>query len=413
MALLVGSPLPPSQAVLDGLSADSPSGQVRIFEDGYPLGGGTLVDRNWVLTAAHLFRNADIPAFSLRFGVTTSSGDSADTTHARVIDRIAPHPSGADVALVHFADPVPAGTWIPSLAAEAPRQFTVGRQYGWAPRWRQLKRALGVIIDPTATANAEYLRNENSLFSENFPPGIDPLVVNVMAILGDSGSGLLSREGALLGVHSARSGYRYSNSSGNLQEHYSLASFQQPVWVLRDWIQQVTSGEGPSNSKPPEEELKKRRLLEEPDGDLPMTLPPQTVVCDPGEASCTTPDPTWTVGNLTGAGNYRGTALAVCAQATGNNCSLDGTAYAGGAIGRLPLGTSQAPGTVPRQVMVWCRTSDVFTSGAPAQPALRVSFTNNDGATVPLGYGWWDVTPDQVGAGSGRTPVDTSQFATC
>ncbi|HEY6797594.1 MAG TPA: hypothetical protein VI248_23210 [Kineosporiaceae bacterium] len=59
------------------------------------------------------------------------------------------------------------------------------------------------------------------------------------------------------------------------------------------------------------------------------------------------------------------------------------------------------------------RTADVFADGAAARPALRVSFTNADHDEVPVGTGWWDVTPDQVGTGTGQTPVDTDQLATC
>jgi hypothetical protein len=64
-----------------------------------------------------------------------------------------------------------------------------------------------------------------------------------------------------------------------------------------------------------------------------------------------------------------------------------------------------------REVMVRYRTSAV-PAGAPAQPALRVSFTTADNDT-PVGMGWWGVTPDQVGTGSGQTPTGTNRFATC
>lgn len=144
-----------------------------------------------------------------------------------------------------------------------------------------------------------------------------------------------------------------------------------------------------------------------------MAMPPQVDVCDEGETSCDKPEPQWAPGVLTGAGNYRGTALAVCVQAAGNTCSFDGTAHAGGAIGRLSLGPSAAPGTGPREVMVWCASSNVFAEGAEPQQALRVSFTNGDHEKVPVGMGWWDVTPDQVGTGAGQTPLDTSHLTPC
>jgi hypothetical protein len=44
---------------------------------------------------------------------------------------------------------------------------------------------------------------------------------------------------------------------------------------------------------------------------------------------------------------------------------------------------------------------------------LRVSFTNAEHAEEHLGYGWWDVTPDQVGTGNGTTPLDTGPLTAC
>jgi hypothetical protein len=178
----------------------------------------------------------------------------------------------------------------------------------------------------------------------------------------------------------------------------------------------VISGEGTSGSSVTEEELRRRRLAgseSSGDGGLPMTMPPQGDVCEPGDGSCSLPTPTWVQGELTGAGTYRGTALAVCAPAEGNSCSFAGTAYARGAIARPELGPSQAPRTAPRQVMVWCATSAVFAQGTTARPALRISFTNADRAEVPVGMGWWDVTPDQVSTGAGQSPVDPGRFNPC
>jgi hypothetical protein len=142
-----------------------------------------------------------------------------------------------------------------------------------------------------------------------------------------------------------------------------------------------------------------------------MTMPPPTNVCEPEDTACTLPAPLWEKSTLMGSGNYRGTAQAVCAQATGNTCTFNGTTYPGGTIARLELGPTSAPTTGPRDVMVWCTTSAVFAKGASARPALRVSFTNSGHSDVPRGMGWWDVTPDQVG--TGNLPIDPSHFAAC
>jgi hypothetical protein len=84
-----------------------------MFVDGAYKGGGTLVDRNWVLTVAHNFEYPDTPGRqSVRFGAVDDHHDD-DEPASRVIDRIVPHPTRADVALAHFRDPVPESTWIP------------------------------------------------------------------------------------------------------------------------------------------------------------------------------------------------------------------------------------------------------------------------------------------------------------
>ena len=58
-----------SSAVAPGLHVGWNPGQVRMFENGDFLAGGTLVDPQWVLTVAHLFDRPDNPGiYSLRFG---------------------------------------------------------------------------------------------------------------------------------------------------------------------------------------------------------------------------------------------------------------------------------------------------------------------------------------------------------
>jgi hypothetical protein len=65
-------------------------------------------------------------------------------------------------------------------------------------------------------------------------------------------------------------------------------------------------------------------------------------------------------------------------------------------------------------VVAWCQTTTAFPDqGSPAQPVLRVSFTNADPSDSPLGYGWWDVTPDQLGTGAGQTVLDTGALSPC
>jgi hypothetical protein len=412
--LLVVSPSEQSKAALDGLPTRSSAAQVRIFRDGQLRGSGTLVDRRWVLTSGHLIDPGDDPTrYSIRFGVVNNQAD--DPAHERQINQVVHHPDLVDLALVRFADPVPDGTWIPRLANEPPDAFDVARLYGWGSNTSTLTRESTIIADPEDTQNAGYLRAIDRYFEVTFRD-VNPMVTVASTNPLDEGGGTFAPRGVLAGVHFGNAPYRDDNDFDN--PIITILNYDIPVWTFRAWIQSVISGEGSSGST--SDEAPRRRLTEIPKkpsfaggGSLPMTLPPQPDVCDEGEPSCTLPDPTWLRAALPGSGNYRGTALARCADAAGSTCSFDGTAYAKGAIGRLSLGPSRAPGTAPRSVMVWCETTAVFADDTSPRPALRVSFTNADHEPSPDGRGWWDVTPDQVTTADGKTPVNDTRFATC
>jgi hypothetical protein len=410
LALTAGLPLPQGKAVKNGHPAEWAAAQVRIFENGDFKGSGTLVDRNWVLTVEHLFDRPDSTAYTLRFGTVNDQDDASGTSNLRTLDRIEVPPGAPDLALVHFADPVPADTWIPSLATQPPTRGDWGLFYGWGPDGHVLNRALGVIIDPVATANAAALREDptSSVFAEDFPPGTDPMAIGVRSGRGDSGSGVFTFGGFLSGTHVARSGYRYVNGSGNLYGEEFWAGLEQPVWRYRQWIMDTISGAGSSN--PPHDELKRRRLTEGEGGSLPLTMPPQVDICDPGRPSCSTPDPVWQSAILVGYSQNQGTVLARCVQGDGNACTFDGVGYAGGSTARLPLGAVGVTGT--RRVMVWCRSSTALNVGDPPQPVLEVSFSNDDDPQGPVGMGWWYVAARHVTTDT-TTPVDTTVFTTC
>ncbi|HEY6796132.1 MAG TPA: trypsin-like peptidase domain-containing protein [Kineosporiaceae bacterium] len=414
VACVILSPAQRSQAVLDGLPARGNAAQVRLFENGNFRGGGTLVGRNWVITAAHVIEDSDNPtASSLRFGVINDQADDADRTNLRTIDRIVRH-GQLDLALVHFSDPVPDDTWIPRLADQGPSYLQRAVMYGWAPAGHSLNRIVTLVLNSAASANINLLRSMSSEVAANFSgdPRFPPLVVNGEADPGDSGSGLFNESNALVGVLYGGLPYRQESTSGSLYGDTYDADYQFPVWRVRSWIQSVMSGEGTSGTKPTTGGPPRRRLPAG-SGALSMSMPPQLGVCDPGHASCTTPGPHFVPAAVLGSGNYRGTALARCASAPGNGCSFDGTRYAAGGIARMRLGPSSgAPG--PRGVVVWCTTTTVFPGdGDPARHVLRISFTNADDVQGPVGMGWWDVTPDQLGTGANQSPVDTGQLATC
>jgi hypothetical protein len=387
-------PLARSLAVT-GNQASSGVAQVRIFENGRRVGGGTIVDPNWVLTAAHLFDRPDNPgAYSLRFGVTDASGDSSSDSNLRQIDRIEPAPQG-DMAMVHFADAVPSGTWIPQLSNQLPDLLSEARLYGWGAG-TTLNMGIGTVYNADAAQYAAAVRTSSNNFAYAFPAGINPIVTNLGTSSGDSGSGMFTSSGVLTGVHAVNGPYQRVNSTGALTGLRYRASFEEPVSSFRQWITDTINGAG-SSGTPPNDEL--RRLLEETDTTDPelMSAPPSSGVCDDDQSSCT--EPTETVGNLAS-----GTTV-TCASG-GPACSYDGTDYRAGQTASISLSG--------QQVEAWCRTLGQASSQGPNSFAgtlvAEVSFTNSD-PTDPTGYGWWQVDPGAVGTGS--STLDISTLTSC
>ena len=402
-ALLAGLPWAQSEAV-EGDPAGSSAAQVRFFENGEFVGSGTLVDRNWVLTTIHQFDRPDNPhIYSFRFDEVNDQNDRNDPTHLRSVDRIVFAPRG-DVAMVHFSEPVPAGTWIPELADRAPGLFDQARLYGWGPVGKVLHRAHALVYDPVATANAAAKRAANAVFNVRFPPGIDPMVLDLDTDEGDSGSGVFSPRGVLAGIHNGKTPYLHVDGSGKLGKAPFWTAVEMPVWQYRQWILDTINGVGSSNPDPDHDELRRRRLDDTEGGDLPMTAPPQPDVCDEGDSNCSLPDPVWRAATLTALSGRDGVVSVACAGGEGNSCSFDGSLFAAGVAGRVKVGSG-------RQVMVWCKTTEALTVGSRPQSVLRVSFTNAEHDEGPIGHGWWDVSPGQVTVGNG--PVDAAPFATC
>ena len=402
-SFLAGLPWARSKAVVGEASA-STAAQVRVFENGVFRGSGTLVDRNWVLTVAHLFNRPDNPRiYSFRFGAVNNRNDQNEPTHLRSIDRIVLAPRG-DMAMVHFADPVPRETWIPSLASQAPRLYDWAHLYGWGPVGTVLNWASVLVYDPFALANAAVLRPADPVFADLVAEGIGPIVLNFVAWNGDSGGGLFAPRGVLAGVQSLDADYRHANGSGNLIPPYYRVNYAQPVWQYRQWILDVINGAGSSMPDPDHDELRRRRLDDGPGGGLPMAVPPQPDVCDEGASTCSLPDPVWLAATLTAASAGDGLVAATCPSGGGNSCSFNGSVYATGTPGQVKVGSG-------RQVMVWCKSTDSLAVGGAPQQVLRVSFTNAEPDQGPTGRGWWDVDPGRVVSADG--PVDTARFATC
>ncbi|HEY6798258.1 MAG TPA: trypsin-like serine protease [Kineosporiaceae bacterium] len=419
VAALMSQPAAPGKAVT-GDPATFSTAQVRIYYGGEFEGGGTLVGRSWVLTSQQVVTSTDLRDYTIRFGVVNNAGDHTDQTNVRRMDRVVLPPQG-NVVMVHLADPVPENMVIRQLATRPPARFSPLYAFGWGTPEEThdgtvLRMASTIAYDPVATENAAAGRRADNDFAEAFPPSIQPMVIGLETDPLDVGSGIFGPGGILTGVNTTAAEYRHVNETGNLYGQPVRASYEQPVWAYRQWILDTINGAGSSGGSPAPPP--RRRLTGAPaTGNLPMTPPPQTRLC-PTTGACDAPDPGWKPAFLLGAGNYRGTALARCATAAANTCTFGDVPTAPGAAARLLLGPASAP-TAPatRQVMVWCKTTTPFPdSSSPVRPVLRVSLTNADPHEVQPGYGWWDITPDQVGPApsvTGQTPLDTTTLPAC
>ena len=350
------------------------------------------MDSNWLVTAAHIFSRPDNPGvYSFRFSV-------GDHRILRTFDNFAWGPG--DIAMAHFVDPVPDGTWFPSLATSAPSRGAPALMFGASPDGNTVHQRYTVVYDPVASVNAAEARSAHPDFTALFPAGIEPMVVNAVGQFGDSGSGVFLAGGVLAGVNCCVQDYTTVNGTDNTFE----ATYEQPVWEHRQWILDTINGVGSSDDDN-HDELKRRRL-NDAGRELPMTLPPPANLCEPGEdpgaGGCS--DPTWQLATLTPSVTT-GRVAAVCPDVPTNNCSFNDSPWHTATPDRLNLGVS-------REVMVWCKTTDTLTNGGAPQPVLRVSFTNAEPDRPLIGYGWWDVSPDHVSTAQGLL-IDTTQFATC
>jgi hypothetical protein len=411
VALLGGSPLEPSQAVTGGQRAQLPNGQVRIYESGQLVGGGTLVAPDWVLTARHLVNTRGNPTeiYSLRFGTVTSADDTAD--NQRVAAHVVLHPA-TDLALVRLDRPVPSGTVIPDLATRAPTRFARAVMYGWGKSsWEDGPLSLNVtgtsVIDPEPRLNDKKNSEENfpHWWRYLWPENPLPMVLSATIHRRDSGSGSFI-EGRLAGVLSGAWPYQFYNQKGEpVSDDLFQLPWELPVWGYLDWIQRTINGEGSSGPKdePQKNDELRRRLTDSSNDqaqDLPLS-PPETRVCEPGQ-SCPSPDPTWAVGILTGP---QGATVATCAAGNPNGCKFAGKTYAAGTSATLALGFEG--GTGSREVLAWCISRPVNS----AVENLELSFTNADAPRGQLGMGWWLVNRDLVRTDS--TPGNIADLSTC
>lgn len=393
VGLIAVLPLDRSHAVMNGQNAQSPNGQVRINLRGAFVGSGTLVASNWVLTAMHNFvGDRDPRAYSIVFGTVDTANESSANT--RSVQEVVRSP-GTDLALVRFAPDVPAGTYIPELATQAPQRYESAHVFGWGmPRNgsqpQRLRQGLGIVLDPAATANDAANARMVPWWRVIWPRTPAPMVLGAAIETGDSGGGAFIG-GRLAGILQGAPEYRYFNQQGEVIDWEFHPAWEMPVWGYLDWIRRTINGEGSSGSNAGETRRGLAEVPAIPSQDIPSQqqlqdsplLPPQVSVCEPA-GGCPSPDPAWSVATLTGV---QGAVAAGCAADSPGGCAFGGSTYAAGASATLALGTQGGSGA--REVLVWCT---VQAAGSAA--TLKISFTDADVPGQQLGRGWWLVTQD-------------------
>jgi hypothetical protein len=412
---------PPGRAVVGWQATNNP-GVVVIYEQGQQMGSGILIDRNWVLTTGHIFV-ADLSQYTFRFGETDDGQDGNNQANLRSLDRMAVHPTVPDLAMVHFADPVPDGTAIMPVATTNPFEHdprvTV---WGWGRPQSdtgsmQLRLALTVVADsdPAAIVNLRRAANPD-VWSDTGDATM--LALNrFVTRAGDSGSALIAN-GVAAGMNWGHGPYRATNETGTLTGPTFHVSYGIALWPYTRWIRQVINGEGTSTPDPPPHDELKRRKLEEGDGAPGPAVMTGPTPC-PGDGSCD-PEPAAQRAALVGFSSRQGAAPARCAGSDdGDTCSYDTITYPQDSPATLQIAPPPTTGvdatTGRRDVIVWCKLTGSLTTGAPPGDLVRFSFTNTDVTEPNPAYGWWDTTPQQLEdlPDNPSSGVDLDQLNTC
>ncbi|XP_051745749.1 chymotrypsin-like protease CTRL-1 [Ctenopharyngodon idella] len=171
--------------------------------------GGTLITKDWVLSAAHCFENFDVSKVVMYFGRLRQSGSNPNET-SRTASQIITHPNydsktiDNDIALVQLNSSVPFSDYIkPVCLAAAGSVFDAGTE-SWVTGWGKLQSG-GQAPDILQQLMMPIVSNRNCYKAYLLINGITSNMIcagflnqgGKSICPGDSGGPVLSRNGSL------------------------------------------------------------------------------------------------------------------------------------------------------------------------------------------------------------------------
>ncbi|XP_041094769.1 serine protease 33-like [Polyodon spathula] len=127
--------------------------QVSIMRDGFPFCGGSLINKDWILSAAHCFQSSsNVKLYTVRLGaLSLSQQQGVDRRLLRIVVRpgFKSADKGDDAALLELEQPAPLSETILPVCLPSPStSFTTGQQC-WVTGWGNVKE--GVTLSAPRT----------------------------------------------------------------------------------------------------------------------------------------------------------------------------------------------------------------------------------------------------------------------